>query len=68
MAPEYTFSVLFLTISDVFSFGIMVLEIVSDKKSTGFPRENNMRLTLIGHVSLKMLNCFLDCHRIKIDE
>ena len=56
MAPEYAFTGLFSTKSDVFSFGIMVLEIVSGKRSTGFPRENNVGLTLIGHVSQKTLN------------
>ncbi|GMN27405.1 hypothetical protein TIFTF001_044113 [Ficus carica] len=48
MAPEYAFDGLFSTKSDVFSFGILVLEIVSGKKSRGFPHKNH-GLTLIGH-------------------
>ncbi|GMN64459.1 hypothetical protein TIFTF001_033531 [Ficus carica] len=49
MAPEYAFRGLFSTKSDVFSFGIMVLEIVSGKKSRSFQDKNNIGLTLIGH-------------------
>ncbi|GMN67205.1 hypothetical protein TIFTF001_036272 [Ficus carica] len=49
MAPEYAFRGLFSTKSDVFSFGIMVLEILSGKKSISFQDKNNMGLTLLGH-------------------
>uniref|UniRef100_A0A803QL59 Receptor-like serine/threonine-protein kinase n=1 Tax=Cannabis sativa TaxID=3483 RepID=A0A803QL59_CANSA len=48
MAPEYISDGLFSVKSDVFSFGILVLEIVSGKKNRGFPQENN-GLTLIGY-------------------
>ncbi|KAL5548142.1 hypothetical protein UlMin_003373 [Ulmus minor] len=48
MAPEYAFDGLFSIKSDVFSFGILVLEIVSGKRSRGFHHENHCR-TLIGH-------------------
>ncbi|GMN47392.1 hypothetical protein TIFTF001_016566 [Ficus carica] len=48
MAPEYAFDGLFSVKSDVFSFGILVLEIVSGKKIRGFHHENH-GLTLIGH-------------------
>ncbi|GMN65097.1 hypothetical protein TIFTF001_034169 [Ficus carica] len=48
MAPEYAFNGLFSIKSDVFSFGILVLEIVSGKKNRGFHKENQ-GLTLIGH-------------------
>ena len=51
MAPEYAFDGLFSIKSDVFSFGILVLEIISGKKSRGFHHDNN-GLTLIGHVKL----------------
>ncbi|GMN75020.1 hypothetical protein TIFTF001_052506 [Ficus carica] len=49
MAPEYAFNGIFSTKSDIFSFGITVLEIVSGKRSTGFNHENIEGLTLIGH-------------------
>ncbi|GMN67211.1 hypothetical protein TIFTF001_036266 [Ficus carica] len=48
MAPEYAFHGLFSTKSDVFSFGTLVLEIISGKKSRGFHHENHDH-TLIGH-------------------
>lgn len=36
MAPEYAFDGKFSTKSDVFSLGVVILEIVSGKKNTGF--------------------------------
>ncbi|XP_062077881.1 G-type lectin S-receptor-like serine/threonine-protein kinase At4g27290 isoform X2 [Humulus lupulus] len=48
MAPEYAFSGQFSTKSDVFSFGVMVLEIVSGKKCKSFKHESHNH-TLIGH-------------------
>ncbi|XP_030493074.2 G-type lectin S-receptor-like serine/threonine-protein kinase At4g27290 [Cannabis sativa] len=48
MAPEYAFSGQFSTKSDVFSFGVIVLEIVSGKKSNSFKHQKNNH-TLIGH-------------------
>ncbi|GMN61964.1 hypothetical protein TIFTF001_031043 [Ficus carica] len=48
MAPEYAFNGRFSIKSDVFSFGILVLEILSGIKSRGFHQENQ-GLTLIGH-------------------
>lgn len=50
MAPEYAFDGQFSTKSDVFSYGILMLEIISGKKSRGFHHENH-GITLIGHVS-----------------
>uniref|UniRef100_A0A803PA77 Receptor-like serine/threonine-protein kinase n=1 Tax=Cannabis sativa TaxID=3483 RepID=A0A803PA77_CANSA len=47
MAPEYAFDGLFSIKSDVFSFGILLLEIISGKRSRGYYYENN-GLTLIG--------------------
>ena len=55
MAPEYAFDGLFSTKSDVFSFGILLLEIISGKKSRGFYHPNNKH-NLIGHVSIKLLD------------
>ncbi|XP_062082972.1 G-type lectin S-receptor-like serine/threonine-protein kinase At4g27290 isoform X2 [Humulus lupulus] len=47
MAPEYAFNGLFSIKSDVFSFGILMIEIVSGKKGRGFYDENSS-LNLIG--------------------
>jgi len=49
MAPEYAFDGIFSTKSDVFSFGVLLLEIVSGKKNRLFhPNDYN---NLIDHVS-----------------
>ena len=54
---------LFSVKSDVFSFGVMMLEIISGKKSTGFYQSNDS-LNLVRYVSdnLKLLqfSCFND--------
>ena len=55
MAPEYAFDGIFSTKSDVFSFGILLLEIISGKKSRGFYHPNHKQ-NLIGHVSFKWLD------------
>ncbi|CAI9759528.1 unnamed protein product [Fraxinus pennsylvanica] len=47
MAPEYAIEGLFSIKSDVFSFGVLVLEIVSGKKNTGFYQKDS--LNLLGH-------------------
>ncbi|KAM6570371.1 hypothetical protein CsatB_018356 [Cannabis sativa] len=48
MAPEYAFGGLFSIKSDVFSFGTLILEIISGKKSRGFYYEKS-GITLIGY-------------------
>ncbi|XP_058782678.1 G-type lectin S-receptor-like serine/threonine-protein kinase At4g27290 [Vicia villosa] len=48
MAPEYAIDGLFSIKSDVFSFGILLLEIVSGKKNKGLTYENNNH-NLVGH-------------------
>ncbi|KAL5802697.1 hypothetical protein ACOSQ4_031002 [Xanthoceras sorbifolium] len=47
MSPEYAMEGLFSIKSDVFSFGILLLEILSSKKNTGF--YNTDCLNLLGH-------------------
>ncbi|KAK4485129.1 hypothetical protein RD792_007741 [Penstemon davidsonii] len=42
MAPEYAIQGKFSVKSDVFSFGVMVLEIITDKKNNGYINEENM--------------------------
>ncbi|GMP52718.1 hypothetical protein CsSME_00018428 [Camellia sinensis var. sinensis] len=48
MSPEYAIDGLFSVKSDVFSFGVLVLEIVSGKKNRGFYHPRH-RLNLLGH-------------------
>ncbi|CAL2254320.1 unnamed protein product [Prunus armeniaca] len=48
MAPEYAIYGLFSVKSDVFSFGILVLEVISGRKNKGFYHPNHSH-NLIGH-------------------
>ncbi|CAB4308570.1 unnamed protein product [Prunus armeniaca] len=48
MSPEYAMDGLFSIKSDVFSFGVLVLEIISGKKNRGFYYSNS-ELNLLGH-------------------
>ncbi|KAH9803142.1 Receptor-like serine/threonine-protein kinase SD1-8 [Citrus sinensis] len=57
MAPEYASDGQFSVKSDVFSFGILLLEIISGKKNRGFYHSDN-KLNLIGH-SLRLEWAFL---------
>lgn len=50
MSPEYAVDGLFSVKSDVFSFGVIVLEIVSGKRNRGFSHRDHYR-NLLGHVS-----------------
>uniref|UniRef100_A0A6N2MQX9 Protein kinase domain-containing protein n=1 Tax=Salix viminalis TaxID=40686 RepID=A0A6N2MQX9_SALVM len=47
MSPEYAMEGVFSVKSDVFSFGVLVLEIVSGKKNTSFYHSDS--LNLLGH-------------------
>ncbi|XP_024437019.2 G-type lectin S-receptor-like serine/threonine-protein kinase At4g27290 isoform X2 [Populus trichocarpa] len=48
MSPEYAIDGLFSIKSDVFSFGVLVLEIVSGKRNRGFHHPGH-QLNLLGH-------------------
>jgi serine/threonine protein kinase len=48
MSPEYAMDGLYSIKSDVFSFGVLVLEIVSGKKNSSF--YNNESLNLLRYV------------------
>ncbi|KAD6454516.1 hypothetical protein E3N88_09222 [Mikania micrantha] len=71
MSPEYALDGVFSIKSDVFSFGVMVLEIVSGKRNRGFIQPEN-EINLIGHVwrlynegkSLQIIDasCAESCH------
>ena len=50
MAPEYAMKGMFSIKSDVFSFGVLILEIVSGQRTNSF-RQIDGPLTLIEHVS-----------------
>ena len=52
MSPEYAIGGVYSIKSDVFSFGVLVLEIVSGKRNRGFSHPDNS-LNLLGHVSMK---------------
>lgn len=51
MAPEYLVNGIFSFKSDVFSFGVIVLEILSGKRNKVFDH-TDASLNLLGHVSL----------------
>ncbi|KAL5698211.1 hypothetical protein ACHQM5_029280 [Ranunculus cassubicifolius] len=48
MSPEYAIDGIFSVKSDVFSFGVLVLEIISGKKNHGFHHSDH-ELNLLGH-------------------
>ena len=55
MSPEYALDGFFSVKSDVFSFGVVILEIISGKRNTGFYQLHH-ELSLLGYVSI--LNLF----------
>ncbi|CAN1161129.1 G-type lectin S-receptor-like serine/threonine-protein kinase At4g03230 [Linum perenne] len=50
MSPEYALDGNFSIKSDVFSFGVVLLEILSGQRNTGFYKSNKV-VSLLGHVS-----------------
>lgn len=58
MAPEYAIRGQFSVKSDVFSFGVLVLEIVSGKKNTDFYQSHHAD-DLLSYVSINKCNFFL---------
>jgi serine/threonine protein kinase len=51
MSPEYAMQGLFSEKSDVFSFGVLILEIISGRRNSSF-YDNEHALSLLGFVSL----------------
>ena len=52
MSPEYATEGLYSTKLDVFSFGVLVLEIVTGKRNRGFFHPDH-GYNLLGHVRIK---------------
>uniref|UniRef100_A0A5B6Z6H6 Receptor-like serine/threonine-protein kinase n=1 Tax=Davidia involucrata TaxID=16924 RepID=A0A5B6Z6H6_DAVIN len=70
MSPEYAIDGLFSVKSDVFSFGVLVLEMVTGKRNRGFCHPDH-HLNLLGHVwriykegrSLELIDASIDKSR-----
>jgi hypothetical protein len=58
MAPEYASEGIFSVKSDVFSFGVLVLEIITGKRNSGSHQCGDF-INLIGYVSLAITNRFV---------
>jgi serine/threonine protein kinase len=56
MSPEYAMDGVFSMKSDIYSFGVLTLEIITGKKNRGFYDEE-LDLNLLGYVSSSMFNC-----------
>src|SRR5438045_716038 len=55
ISPEYAIDGLYSPKSDVFSFGVLVLEILSGNRNRGFSHPDHS-LNLLGHVSEKIVS------------
>ena len=60
MSPEYALDGFFSEKYDVFSFGVMVLEIISGKRNTGF-YQFDQTLSLLGQGKTLNLSFILMC-------
>ena len=58
MSPEYAVHGQYSIKSDIFSFGVLILEIISGKKNRGF-RHPEHHLNLLGHISMKNGNVLI---------
>ena len=58
MAPEYAMHGHFSVKSDVFSFGVLILEIVSGQKNSGITNGENME-DLLSFVSLSFVTIII---------
>ena len=65
MSPEYAMQGLFSDKSDVFSFGVLLLEIVSGAKNTNF-YDDDESLTLLGLVSICLVH-FINNYLFVVD-
>lgn len=57
MAPEYAYEGFFSSKSDVFSFGVLLLEIVSGKRNSVVAPYGG-HINILGYVSAPMTICF----------
>jgi len=58
MAPKYAMEGIFSIKSDVFSFGVILLEIISGKKNNGFFLTEHSQI-LLGYVRFFFLTMYL---------
>ena len=55
MSPEYAYKEIYSIKSDVFSFGVLLLEILSGKRNSGFHKSEDF-INLLGYVSASELS------------
>ena len=65
ISPEYAAEGIFSVKFDVFSFGVLLLEIVSGKRNRTFNHQNHNH-NLLGHVSSKKKKKFISNHTFNL--